>query len=384
MELHIETLARSLFEKGEKVTVITTAHPLGIEIENKYGVEIHYLAGTCPGKYSRQWWKKSVKKFEELHAVHHFDVIHSQSAGASHLLRKHVHEKYHIPVVTTLHGTAIDEIKTKLRLGFSIRTMLGLIKNIYDYLLWDRTYIPLSNAIIATSDSQVSVITKWYPVDFRKVHLVYNGIDVNAFTPHVPDGSLRTSIGLAPSDFIILSVARLKEEKGIQNILTVLPALIRDHPTLKLLVGGEGEYKNELIALVERLALTKHVYFLGKIDYNKLPEYFNLCEIFVNPTVRENGYDLTIPQAMACAKPVVVSDIRSVVASVVEDKKNGFIYPRNDLDRLKKLVDELIRSQKLREAIGRNARDTARKKFSLEAMADKTIAIYRKICERKV
>ncbi len=383
MELHIETLARSLSVKGEDVTIITTAHPSGVEYEEKNGVIVHYLAGTRPGKYGRHWWTKSVQKFEELHATQSFDVIHSQSAGACRLIRKRIHKKYGIPVVTSLHGTSIDEIKTKLRLGFNIRAKLGLIKNIYSYLFADRAFISLSDAVIATSDSQVGVIAKWYAVDTQKIHLVYNGIDVDAFAPRAPDSALRKSLGLESSDFIILSVARLKLEKGLQNILSVLPGLLKEHPHIKLLIGGDGEYKKELVALASRLGIEKNVYFLGIIDYNELPAYFNLCDIFVNSTIRENGYDLTIPQAMACAKPVVVSDIRSVVASVVQDGKNGFVYPRNDIGRLTKLIDELVRYPGLRDAMGRNARDTARSKFSLEAMAEKTITVYRKVYEDK-
>lgn len=384
MELHVATLARALSFKGEDVTIITTAHPSGIETEHRDGVTVHYLAGTRPGKYSRQWWKRSVKKFEDLHAVRPYNVIHSQSAGACRLLQERIHEKHDIPVVTSLHGTSIDEIKTKLRLGFSIRANLGLIKNVYSYLFSDRSYIPLSDAVIATSDSQVEVIAKWYAVNPNKIHLVYNGIDINAFISRASDIRMRASLGLEQNDFVVLAVARLKREKGVQNIISVMPALTRDHPHLHLLVGGDGESRSELVSLAARLNVARNVHFLGKIDYNALPDYFNLCDLFVNSTIRENGYDLTIPQAMACAKPVVVSDIRSVVASVVQDGYNGYIYHRNDLDHLNKLVDELAGDRELRAKIGKNARETACQKFSLEAMAEKTIAVYRSVCEDRL
>ncbi|MGZ6254287.1 MAG: glycosyltransferase, partial [Candidatus Binataceae bacterium] len=53
--------------------------------------------------------------------------------------------------------------------------------------------------------------------------------------------------------------------------------------------------------------VAEHVSFVGAQSLAACAQYFNLCDIFLDPTLRTDGYDLTIAEAMACAKPVVVS-----------------------------------------------------------------------------
>lgn len=375
MELHVETLTRTLFEDGIDVTIISTSNPSGIEYEEKQGVKIYYLRNTKPGKYSKGWWINSVSAFRKIHEKEKFDVVHSQSAGAYYFLRKKLNVEYNLPVVASLHGTSIDEIKTKLRLGLDLRSKVGLIKNIFSYFFRDGFFLSKCNAIIATSDRQIEVIQKYYPVKRDNIHLVYNGIEEELFKAQAANNELQQKLNLGQAEKVILCVARLKKEKGIQNILSVFPDILKEFPKTRLLVIGDGEYRHELENMSMNLGIKQNVLFLGKMSYESLSQYFNLCDIFINSTVRENGYDLTILQGMACGKPVVVSDIGSVF-SVIEHGKNGFIYPRNNIKELRKIVMNLLRDEAVRSSVGSNARKTVEDKFSLTKMAEKTVEVY--------
>jgi glycosyltransferase involved in cell wall biosynthesis len=331
-----------------------------------------------PGKYSRGWWQGSVGKFKELESKEKYDVIHSQSAGAYYLLRKKLNKEYKLPVVVSLHGTSVDEIKTKLRLGFNLRAKLGLVRDIYHYLFWDIFFLSACDAVVATSDQQVKVIEKYYPVRNDKIHLVYNGIDTRLFTPRLKNVELLKKLGINSDEKIILSIARMKKEKGVQNIISIFPRVLEKFPKTHLLAVGEGEYKCSLIDLAHTLGIQDKVHFLGRIEYGRLAEYLNMADIFVNSTIRENGYDLTIPQAMACAKPVVSSDIKSVM-TVIENGKNGFLYPRNDLTLLSNILFKLLDDAGLAKSIGLEARSSVLTRFSLEAMAEGTINVYKEV-----
>ena len=63
MEIHADILSRGLVERSHDVTIITTAHPNGLEYEEVEGIKIYYLKNSKAGCYSRQWWKESIKKF---------------------------------------------------------------------------------------------------------------------------------------------------------------------------------------------------------------------------------------------------------------------------------------------------------------------------------
>jgi len=381
MELHVETLSKRLVKKGVDVTIITTSNPSGAEFEIIDGVKIHYLSGTAPGKYEWGYFVKSAEKFVELQKKENFDLIHSQSAGAYYILKKGLNRRFGLPVVTSLHGTSIDEIKTKLRLGLNPRALLSLLKNTYSYLFQDRKYISLSDAVIATSDAQVGVIRKYFGISKEKIFLVYNGIDDELFSPLSVTEEVRRKYRIAPGDKVIVAVARLKKEKGIQNLIAALPAIRTKIPAVKLLIGGSGEYSMDLAVMAANLGLERNVEFLGRIEYEALPELLNSSMVFVNSTIRENGYDLTIPQAMACARPVVVSDIRSVF-SVVDNGKNGYIYERGDINELGSLIVSLLSDEGKRKELGLAARNTVTAKFSLNRMVDETIAVYNNILEK--
>lgn len=378
MESHIETLTRELVKLGVDVTVITTANPDGTEYEERSGVKIHYLKGTFPGGYSRAYYARSIDKFIELNSKERFDLIHSQSAGAYGILSKGVNKKLNVPAVVTLHGTSIDEIKTKLRLGFNLRANISVFKNIYDYLFQDKKYMNAADRIIAISDSQVRTIQRYFGIKADKITLIYNGIDDQMFTPRVLSDEMTALYGVRRGDAVIAAAARLKKEKGIQNIISAFPQIKKSVPNAKLIVAGGGEYRRKLEKLVKKLELNSEVKFLGNIEYKNMPDFLNCSKVFVNSTIRVNGYDLIMPQAMACAKPVVATDIPSVF-SLIESGRTGLIYKRGDLDELASLVVKILSDDQLQENIGRASRKAVEEKYNLPRMAEKTLEVYKKV-----
>jgi len=381
MENHIDMLSKSLSMCGCKVDIITTAHPGGIEYETNEGVRIYYCQNTKPGKYTVSWWKESIKKFVELQDKSPYDLIHSQSAGGYYILRKRLNEKYNTPVVVSLHGTTVNEIRTKFRMTFDLRSKLSMLKNIYTYFFWDRFYIKVADAVIATSDQQLEIIKRFYHVDAEKLYLVYNGIDEHLFKNSINTTNLRNSLNIERNEQILLCVARLKKEKGIQNIIKVIPSVVKAIPKIRLLIIGDGEYKYPLMRLSKKLNVLAKINFLGFVPYNKLPYYYNVCDAFVNPTIRENGYDLTILQAMSCGKPVICSNIGSV-PTVISDRVDGFLYPKNNLDALAKILINLIAQPEIRKTVGENARKKIMRKFSIKSMTEGTIKVYESILRR--
>ena len=260
--------------------------------------------------------------------------------------------------------------------------MLSLVKNIYNYFVFDKKLIRLCDAVIATSDSQVNTIRKYYGIEPDKLKLVYNGIDDELFVPNPLNDVIMEKYKLKSGDKAIVAIARLKKEKGVQNLISVLPDILEKVPAAKLLIGGNGEYKSELERLTKKLGLKDKVIFLGRIEYRDLPEVLSCARAFVNSTIRENGYDLTIPQSMSCAKPVASFDVRSVF-TVIDNGKTGYIYERNNLPELKSIIIKLLLYERLQKEIGLSARKAVEEKFSLRSMAKNTIDVYKSVLEKK-
>jgi glycosyltransferase involved in cell wall biosynthesis len=107
-----------------------------------------------------------------------------------------------------------------------------------------------------------------------------------------------------------------------------------------------------------------------------LPAIYSACDLFVNPTVRINGYDLTILQAMAAARAVVVSDIGSVPTAVADGRDGVLVPPANPV-ALAEAIATLLEDPVRREALGAAARRTVVERFSVDAMIEGTLAVYR-------
>ena len=372
MEVHADLLAKGLARQGHQVTIITTGQKNGKLSETMEGVVIYYIAGTKPGKYSRQWYHQSVAKFIELHKLLPFDIVCSESAGAFGLLKSSVHKKTGIPVVLIFHGIFYNELKTRFNMGFSLKTLAAAVYYLGTYIFRDMGMVTRAKAIIATSHEQKHLIKKFYLVPENKVFTVFNGIDTKMGPA---DNNLKKNLGFAAGDKIILSVARLKREKGLHVILQALPEILLDIPNARLLIVGDGEYRGYLENLALELGLLGKVIFAGSVPYEELGKYFHLADVFVNSTIRENGYDLTIIQGMAYGKPVVVSCLKSLTG-VIDDGKNGFLVSRGEAKELSQVVRKVLQDPKMMDKVGKAAQQQAQALFSVESMVTNTIKVF--------
>jgi glycosyltransferase involved in cell wall biosynthesis len=379
MERHIHDLSESLADNGIDVSIITTALLDGRLIDNpRKNLTVHYVPNTASGKYTHNWWRRANLLFDELHGKRPFSLIHSQSAGGYGFMRSGRNLKYGTPVVTSLHGTSFQEFETKLFLGWSIKSKLSALKNLYAYLFRDIFYLNASDAIIATSFEQADVIERRYNINKNKINIIYNGIDSNIFAPNIDVSALKNSLGISPDKKIILCAARLIKDKGLQIAIEAFKRSDKLLEKAVLVIVGDGEYKRKLEKMSGKLALQKRVLFTGSVQFLEVPRYLNLADVFVNPTLRTGGLDLLITCAMSCEKLVVCSDIPSV-KGIISNERNGLIFNRGSVESLSSTLTDIVNGKYDAKTIGRNARETVLKDLTVKAMTDKTMGLYQRI-----
>lgn len=106
--------------------------------------------------------------------------------------------------------------------------------------------------------------------------MVYNDIDVDLFTPQIPNVELLNKYGIKKDkEKIILCVTRIIKEKGVQNLIKALPDILKEVPNCKLLIVGDGKYRPELEKIVDRLGLQDKIIITGLVHYEKLPQFYN-------------------------------------------------------------------------------------------------------------
>ncbi len=374
MQDHVLALSAGLAQSGHAVTVITSGRADGVERECVDGVEIRFLKGTTVGRYSSRYWAAAADEFDRLHAVEPFGIIHSQSVGAYGVYKKKLNRRYHLPLVTSLHGTHSDVLTTSWHtdVGFNpignARFAALAMNLLFRYLYRDLWFIRGSDIVIATSNADAAKYRAHYGVPDSRIRKVYNGIDTRLFRPDPEAGcALRRQLGLTNVP-VLLALARLQKDKGVQNAIAVLPQILRDRP-VQLVVVGDGDYRAALKTQARALGVEKQVHFVGAQSLAECARFFNMCDIFVDPTLRTDGYDLTIAEAMACGKPVIVSDVGGNSTLIdAGGEKDGILIPRGDNNALARQILRVLGNSPLAKKLGTQGREKVAAYFSIDAM----------------
>lgn len=141
---------------------------------------------------------------------------------------------------------------------------------------------------------------------------------------------------------------------------------------INLLVIGDGEEKENTIALCRKLDIEKQVFFLGWKE-NPYP-FIEISDALVLSSKYE-GFGNVLVEALACGVPIIASDVGGVGEALTPE--TGRLISRGDKQVLKKALIELIENADLREIMGQNARKRVEQEFSLEKMLEKTEQDYR-------
>jgi glycosyltransferase involved in cell wall biosynthesis len=120
------------------------------------------------------------------------------------------------------------------------------------------------------------------------------------------------------------------------------------HPYL--LFAGDGDLRAVLEARVEALGWSG-VRFLGFKNQTELPPLYDLCDVFVLPSVRE-AWGLVINEAMNAARPVIASDRVGAAEDLISDGVNGFVYPAGNIDALRDRLERVLGDPEKRAAMG--------------------------------
>lgn len=386
MQDHVLALSTGLVKRGHAVTVITSGLE-GSDHQPVDGVDIYYLQGTAPGRNSYAYWYGAADKFLELEPREHFDILHNQSAGAYGIYRKGLNRSCHLPLVTSLHGTHFDVLTTSWHTDFALTNPRGMARFglialdlLWRYIRRDLWLIRGSDVVIATSDADEAKYKKQYGLDRHRIRKVYNGIDDELFAPRDP-GGLREELGIPATDKVILALARLEKDKGVQHAIEVMPRILQQYPAW-LIVVGDGKYRSSLERLARERNVADHVLFVGAKSISECARYFNLCDVFVDPTLRTDGYDLTIAEAMACAKPAIASDVGANSTLVdAATSADGVLIPRGGIDALTCQVLRILADPELARNMGEHARVKIADRFSIKRMVESMERVYQQMID---
>ena len=192
------------------------------------------------------------------------------------------------------------------------------------------------NKIFSISKSVQKDLLKRYPKCSTTV--VYNGINFIQRVPKVE--CVRDNI------FRIVQVGRLVNQKKGQDIMLEALALVRDAIKVDVSIDfiGEGSSKKHLVELAQNLKLQEHCRFLGKRSREFIYRNLGAYDLLVQPS-RNEGFGLTVVEAMAAQIPVLVSDIEGPM-EIIEYGKYGYYFKNGDKTDCATKIIEVIKQSK--------------------------------------
>jgi glycosyltransferase involved in cell wall biosynthesis len=199
-----------------------------------------------------------------------------------------------------------------------------------------------ADAVVTLSETMRSVIVA-RGVPAERVHVIPNGVDVDAFQPRQRNAALAARHGLTDK-FVFGYVSNLDHYREGHELLIEAAIRLREQgiPAVALIVG-DGSRRTELERLTSRLGADDAVVFTGRVLHSQVLDYYALLDVFVIPRVEELAARLVTPlkpyEAMAAGRPLLVSDLAALKEVVGDDR--GRVFPTGDVRALVEVLSDM-------------------------------------------
>jgi glycosyltransferase involved in cell wall biosynthesis/ribosomal protein S18 acetylase RimI-like enzyme len=195
------------------------------------------------------------------------------------------------------------------------------------------------------------------------------GIQLGICSPHqivaIPNGTveagrneevglaeLRSQLNAGPDDFLILSMARLAGDKGLQYLIEAAAMLPDKGSRIQIVIAGDGPARERLEGLANKLHATDRIRFLGFRE--DVGDLLAACDLVILPSLRE-GLSMSLLEAMAAGKPIIATSIGSQ-REVASHAEMAWLVPPADAAALREAIMRLTGDRALMARLGTNAR----------------------------
>lgn len=200
----------------------------------------------------------------------------------------------------------------------------------------------------------------------KKITIISNGIDTNIFK-NLKKRKIEKKI-------VIGTLGRLSPSKDHQTLISAIKILIDKGYDIQLKIAGDGEVRGALESYVNYLKLNSYIEFLGLIEEDKIPIFFNNVRIYAHPSMSET-MSTSIMQALACGKPIVAADIEGN-AGIIEDGNTGILFQVKNEVSLAEKIESLMLDDYLQKTLSQNSRNFALSHLSQEKMSKSYKKLY--------
>jgi phosphatidylinositol alpha-mannosyltransferase len=347
---HVHFLRRELVARGHRVTIVTSRMKPAVEDGPdvvRIGTSRTLSSNGSQARLTTGWGL--TRQLETLFRERHVDLahVHGGLAPTFGIVAPRAAERAGIPCVATFHSW--------FRRSVAYECLRAPLK---------RESARLA-ARIAVSEPVVHAMQRYIDDEWE---IVPNGVDTTSFHPN----GRRAADALRDGQPRLLFLGRLDPRNGLGTVLKAMPHILERFPGAQLTVAGDGPLR----PMYERQAapLGDRVRMVGRI-YDERPHHYGTSDLYLCPTDKAS-FGITLLEAMACATPLVVSDIVGF-RELVDGGEEAVLVPADDPRAWSRTVIDLLNDPEKRATMGMAGRAKA-ESYSWPQVTERILQIYRR------
>nr|CAD1839647.1 unnamed protein product [Ananas comosus var. bracteatus] len=374
LERHALTLHLALARRGHQVHVFTTSPPSNSSNAAATDPELRtpnltfHLSPPTKAGYIDQPLAWAQFRAENASGGRQFDAVHTESVALRHGRARNLSNlaaSWHGIAYETIHSDVVQGLLRSASPAQPSAVPADRLARVVDEVRFFRDY----KHHVATSDHVGDVLRRVYMVPEDRVHVIVNGVDDGIYYPDPARGyRFRREVGVPNDTTLVIGMGgRLVKDKGHPLMFEALKQVFEENESFYrstvILVAGDGPWGNRYKELGPNMLV------LGPLDQARLASFYNSLDVFLNPTLRAQGLDHTIIEAMMSGVPVAATWFASITGSLIVGPELGYTF-HPTVDSLKESLCRIWKDGRvvLKEK-GGNARNRAVNLFTATKMA---------------
>lgn len=362
----VEELSKQLVKKGHSVSVVTYREEgSSYYEETKEGVKVYRVDTSKINALNFTSWILELN-FNFIEAANKilqkekFDVIHAHD-WLTAFAAKTLKHSFNIPMIATVHATECGR-------NGGIHTKEQKYINDVEWLL---TYE--AQKVIVNSNFMKNDASRIFNISLDKINVIPNGIDLTKFDNFERDLEFRRNYA-RDNEKIILTMARIVNEKGIQHLIAAMPKILANYNDAKLVIAGKGPMLEELKRIARNLNISEKVYFTGYLKGDQVQKMYKNADIAVFPSTYE-PFGIVALEGMLSGLPTVVSDVGGL-NEIVEHGLTGLKSYAGNSNSIADSILTILKDENLARKIAENGRKEVIENYSWDLIAENTLKTY--------
>lgn len=373
---------KRMVANGHKVHLITCKPSESLpDYEEVDGICYHRVSVKA-SKSILSLWRMVGKRVSQILQCGNIDLVHIHNPLVGFVAILHP-KLWKVPKVCHFHSSWFDEERinavgtesTKLPCSLKIRLQLIRLMEWYGYAM--------SRTILFLSEYSKSRFLRYYRLTSPDLSVIPGGVDIENFKPPASREevhSIRESLKLSAETPLILTVRRLEQRMGLENLVLAAGILHRRVPGLnfQMVITGKGSLKNRLEQLIQEQEVSHCVQLVGLVPRESLPLYFRSADLFVLPTTAIEGFGLVTAEAFASGLPVMGTPVGATEA-ILKQIDERLLFKGISPEALAEGIETYLKSPEIFREMSSKCRKVAETQYAWETVVERTEQEYKKV-----